>query len=333
MVGLTTAVAGAVALTSHTGGDTGELIWLLPAGFLLGLYLVYDGYDKWQTKRLVEDTPTEKVRSAAVGRTELEGTAKPVDGTIEAPLTDDDCLYVSWRVEEHRGSGDDSDWVTLASDDLSVPFLLDDGTGQMLVEAHGGDPEFEISDENRTETHVGGSDDAPAKVQQFISDGPPRNPVAPRDGTSDTDDGFVDKLNDAVTIEPSHGNFDIDGPSIGGTRGGAAGISDGFAAGASGGSAGLGFSNNSRRYYQQVLPASSDVYVLGSAEPRAWGQGTEGDLLKMTRDPSLDEFLISDLSEAQLESHYERWGPIEIVGGIVLSAGCLAGMLWILGLA
>jgi hypothetical protein len=64
MVGLTTAVAGAAALTSHTGGNVGEAVWLLPAGFLLGLYLVYDGYDKWQTKRLVEDTPPENVRSA-----------------------------------------------------------------------------------------------------------------------------------------------------------------------------------------------------------------------------------------------------------------------------
>jgi hypothetical protein len=35
-----------VALTSHTGSDIGEVIWVLPAGFLLGPYPIYDGYDK-----------------------------------------------------------------------------------------------------------------------------------------------------------------------------------------------------------------------------------------------------------------------------------------------
>jgi hypothetical protein len=97
---------------------------------------------------LVEDTPAEKVRSAAVGRTELEGTAKPTAGTITAPFTDEKCLHVSWRVEELRGSGDGEDWEAIAAADLSVPFLLDDGTGELLVGARAGDTGYELSHGN-----------------------------------------------------------------------------------------------------------------------------------------------------------------------------------------
>jgi hypothetical protein len=72
----------------------------------------------------------------------------------------------------------------------------------------------------------------------------------------------------------------------------------GFAGGTDSGPATLGFSTNHRRYYQQVLPVNTEVYALGSAQPREGDWGAGGDLLKLTREPGHDEFLISDLSEA-----------------------------------
>jgi len=75
--------------------------------FLVGLVLVYDGFSTWQRMRLMQDTPTEKVRSAAVGRTELNGTGKPIDAPLRRPFDDGTCLVATWEIEEWEEDHDD----------------------------------------------------------------------------------------------------------------------------------------------------------------------------------------------------------------------------------
>ncbi len=276
----------AILVQSSNDGDSGAALFV---GFLIGLYLVYDGFGKWKTKRLIQDTPTEKVRSMAVGRTELAGVARSDGETIEAPFTDEECLYVDWEIEEWRKDPDEADheWQTIASGTRTVPFDLDDGTGEVLVRAREGNATFEISDENQTRFTTDRSESPPAEVREFI-ERHDRND----DGTSvfgDASDGLGDL---------------IDGDAI-------------------------GYSNRRRRYTQRVLPDESEVYVLGSAVPRETGGGMEtgqADLLEMTRD-ELDKFLVSDRTEEELERYYGKRGPLQIVGGIGLSAVCLALLL------
>ena len=278
-------MTGGVPLASSDG----DSLLALVVGSFLGLYLIYDGFGKWQTKRVIEDTPTAKVRSMAVGRTELEGIAEPDGGTIEAPFTDEECLHIDWEVEEWRKDPDDDDydWATVAKGARSVPFYLDDGTGQVLVRADQGNPAFEVSPANTRQFTVDSGHSPPAEVREFIEH---------HDSRYD-DTGFFEDPVDALTDLATSG--------------------------------GIGFTDRRRRYTQRVLPAGSDVYLLGSAVQRDAGGTMEGqeDLLAVTREEELDTFVISGRSEEELESYYERRGPLETVGGLALSAVCLALLL------
>lgn len=135
-------------------------------GFLFGLWLIYDGFRKWQQLRLMQDTRTERIRSVAVGRTELNGTARELAGTVEWPFTDGECLVATYEIEEWR-SDDGGRWDTADYDVLSVPFELDDDTGAIRVEPTD-DGTYEISGAHRTQFTVAGSESEPAAVRGFL---------------------------------------------------------------------------------------------------------------------------------------------------------------------
>jgi hypothetical protein len=283
---------GHLVVLANNSDDEGGLLIALVVGFFFGLYLIYDGFNKWQTKRLIEDTPTEKVRSMAVGRTELEGVAKSVDDTVEAPFTDEECLHIDWEIEEWRKDNDDDDyhWETIARGARSVPFYLDDGTGKVPVRATEGDPTYEISDANRWRTTVGRGGSQPPEVREFIE----------RHDSRHDDTSFFEEPVDALTDLVQSGQ--------------------------------IGSSNRKRRYSQEILPEESSIYLLGSAVPRDATDGGEQSLLEITRTESLDKLLLSDRSEEELESYYSKRGPLEIVGGLALSAICLGVLLlWFTG--
>lgn len=149
--------------------------------FLLGVYLIYWGADTYRLSRLIANTPTEKVASMAVGRTELEGTARPADTVFEQPFTDGGCLYARYSIKERRKSnsseGSDYKWVTMESGEVGTPFELEDETGSVTVKATS-DTRYEISDENRTTITVGRGDSPPPTVQAFL-DGEVEGPWNP----------------------------------------------------------------------------------------------------------------------------------------------------------
>jgi hypothetical protein len=89
--------------------------------------------------RVIEDTPTSRVRSAAQGYVELEGRARPLAGTTNlAPMTQRDCVWWRYRVQhrsESAGRGGRRErWQTVASGRSGQPFLIDDGTGECIVQ-------------------------------------------------------------------------------------------------------------------------------------------------------------------------------------------------------
>jgi hypothetical protein len=96
---------------------------------------------RWlQIARLIEDTPTSRLRSAAQGYVELEGRGLPLEGTKNlAPLTQRPCVWWNYRVSkrQQRSSGRGDSWHTVASGRSAQPFLLDDGTGRCLVKPDG----------------------------------------------------------------------------------------------------------------------------------------------------------------------------------------------------
>ncbi|MCP3663482.1 MAG: hypothetical protein GY696_13490 [Gammaproteobacteria bacterium] len=84
--------------------------------------------------RLIEDTPTAKIRSAHQGYVELNGRAKPTANEPEiAPLTGTTCCWYRYRIAKRDGKN----WRTVDKGTSEQLFLLQDPTGICLVDPEG----------------------------------------------------------------------------------------------------------------------------------------------------------------------------------------------------
>jgi hypothetical protein len=115
--------------------------WVLVLGFAVGGggWLAFRSL---HIARLIEDTPTSRIRSAAQGYVELAGRCRPLDGTSNlAPLTQRPCVWWQYRVQRRTGSASSrkarAKWQTVSSGRSEQPFLLDDGTGECIVQPSG----------------------------------------------------------------------------------------------------------------------------------------------------------------------------------------------------
>ena len=435
-------------LSSHGGSDS-NTIAILGIGFVIGLGLVYLGAKKWRIARLIKNTPVERARSAAVGRTELDGQSRDAGLTYEQPYSDGECVYRHWQVEEYRKDSDpddnSKDWVVVDSGTDVAPFYVEDETGRVLVDTTEG-PTFEISDGNTYSTTVGRGEEPPPEVQSFSGDEPSLSDTADMIGkvpglggvadafgsgsmveeieesddpeatskrhqTEITEQYFDENvLNEDGTIRddvsdeelqramdqeamaggpsgildqmrgggPDESGADSDGASgVSGEAAGNGGTADdgtpdvveelggtgtagtlgtgnslgeaivqqglykasggrlGSPSASStflGGSASRG-SYNRRRYSHEVLPVDEGVHVFGEAEPRDGASGSNADRLKLGEESVTEQFIVTDLGEDGIVSGYTRRGPLYIGFGLLVSAGCLAGLLFSLGLA
>ncbi|MDO8660896.1 MAG: hypothetical protein Q7K43_03335, partial [Candidatus Woesearchaeota archaeon] len=103
---------------------------------IMGIIFFSIGLSQWRLKRIIENTPTSKIRSIAMGLVEIAGTtAKPFKEWLVSPFTKQNCAYYSCIIQEHRKRGKTSTWVTIFSRILSVPFYVKDNTGMVLVDA------------------------------------------------------------------------------------------------------------------------------------------------------------------------------------------------------
>lgn len=301
--------AGTVfAVLQSSGDDTLEVLAILLLGFFGGLFLIYDGFRTWQLARLIQDTPTAKVRSMAVGRTELEGVVREHDGTIDVPYTNDPCVYISWEAERReRHTDKDGDvhytWETVADGTEALWFDLEDHTGRVLVRADLDRPDFVIRDagHNTTETFYEG-ERPPAEVKEFIQGFRRRTNEAKSSGETAASGGSSDGLFDRA-IDFATDMLDANDP--------------------------LSNTSKRRRYSQTILPVGTDIYLYGGAEPKQGSrmETSQADLLEIRRDTGTGRFLVSDVGEEKLQNSYSQWGPIKTVGGLVLSAVALYFLL------
>lgn len=104
--------------------------------------------------RLILDTPTARVRSAAQGYVELRGLARPADAEqLLAPLTRRRCLWYRYQVQYLEKDEDNkslralprqstdgeqgSRWVTVRQGCSDESFLVVDATGQCVISPAG----------------------------------------------------------------------------------------------------------------------------------------------------------------------------------------------------
>lgn len=95
-------------------------------------------YSSLLRKRIIQDTPTSRIRSAAQGYIELIGQGLLFPGdTVVAPLTKTICTWYSYSIEQKRGSGKNSRWDVIEQGESDTLFLLKDDTGQVTVDPEG----------------------------------------------------------------------------------------------------------------------------------------------------------------------------------------------------
>ena len=106
---------------------------------VLGAAAFGAAYVAFYRKRVIEDTPTSRIRSAAQGYLELEGHAALMDGhPIVSPLTGAPCTWYRCKVEERQSGGNGRDgWRKISGITSDELFLLIDETGRCIVDPEG----------------------------------------------------------------------------------------------------------------------------------------------------------------------------------------------------
>ena len=112
-----------------------SLVW--PVGSVLalgaGLLAFVHGFRALRLKRLIQDTPTARVRSLAMGLVELQGALRG-RSRATAPFSDHDCVWWEVELQTLRQSNKGlKHWNTVHREQSGHPFYLDDGTGTALI--------------------------------------------------------------------------------------------------------------------------------------------------------------------------------------------------------
>jgi len=156
---------------------------VLPQLVLLGVlaaggYFCYTGGSRLTTVYHILSNDPLPVRDlhGHRGPVEIEGRAVEGDaGTVEAPVTGSRCLAYTYEVEELRQSGKTESWETLDTGMAGVDFVVDDGTGRVVVDPDGAT----IHLESRSVTVPAGTE-LPARLAEYVAG---TDAVEPQDRT------------------------------------------------------------------------------------------------------------------------------------------------------
>jgi len=138
---------GRLGHSLHAGLAFGQLV-LLALGFKAGRREVWLGVlaglamlallgwmGALRRRHAITGMPTSRIASAAQGYVELHGQGRPLDvNPLHSPLSGMACLWYRYQVE--RKSSDDK-WEMLEQAQSHTSFVLDDGSGQCLVDPEG----------------------------------------------------------------------------------------------------------------------------------------------------------------------------------------------------
>lgn len=121
-------------------GADAETFWLwFGLAAFVGAVLFVQGFRRLKHARLLEDLPTSRIRSAAQGYVEFHGHSRLLPGPpIVAPLSSERCCWWWFQIEQRqKDQKGRTRWVTIEKKVSDELFLLDDGTGECVVDPVG----------------------------------------------------------------------------------------------------------------------------------------------------------------------------------------------------
>lgn len=117
-------------------------------GFFSGIALFYRGFRKLQKRRFIENMPTSRTRSCAMGIVEIIGEVVPIgNALLKSPLTYSDCVYYRFTRERRDENNIISPWITVEKTEDYLPFDVKDETGVIKVDPM--NAEFDLPPDHR----------------------------------------------------------------------------------------------------------------------------------------------------------------------------------------
>ena len=101
---------------------------------LISLVSAVSSISRLKTARVIEDTPTSKIRAAHQGYVELVGFAKAgPEQLLLSGLSQTPCLWYRYKIERYESSGKNSSWRSIESKTSEQAFIINDGSGDCYV--------------------------------------------------------------------------------------------------------------------------------------------------------------------------------------------------------
>jgi hypothetical protein len=135
----------------------------------LGLY--FWAFHRLKLKRLMENTPTSKIRSIAMGMVEIKGTARRQYALI-SPMANLACVY--YRLTRYKRDKNNNLVVSSIASSGQVPFWVEDETGRIAILPEGASvlPENKLESMDDASTALSGFYNSDEKwVEEIIYDG------------------------------------------------------------------------------------------------------------------------------------------------------------------
>ncbi len=134
-------------------------------GMVIGIILFMAGLKWFGYKRLIENIPTSKIRSLAMGLVEIFGKVVPVENNLQrSPFSNTECVYYKYSIERRVKRNDKYHWKVVNSGKTSLPFKLSDNTGSVLIDPVGADIDIKS-----TTFSSGAGNEPSAIIQNFLN--------------------------------------------------------------------------------------------------------------------------------------------------------------------
>lgn len=135
---------------------------------LPGLYLIWTAVTSYRLATLMDEAARAAIAdlAGASDAVVLSGTVEAADEPLRSPVWGDECVAYRYDVDrEKSGLGDRTGTVGVTGGETATRFLLDDGTGTVLVDP--GDADLRYADEHRR--RVDGGTTPPPAIREFLA--------------------------------------------------------------------------------------------------------------------------------------------------------------------
>jgi len=98
-------------------------------------FMLYYAFIAFRRYRIMDGTPTSRIRSAAQGHVELKGLAEFMqDGIIHSPFSGSRCVWYHCTIDRQKRSGQRMTWTNISDECSSQLFRLVDDTGDCIID-------------------------------------------------------------------------------------------------------------------------------------------------------------------------------------------------------